>query len=670
MLLEIAPSTNGDEVKLVFSLLASAAMSLLAAGPKAPGTAALARGVVIEAGSEEYVDGVGSLRRLPVITPDAIGPFHTDVSDNSRFVVVRFRLGDVSAGRLYIREMSLPPGAQLFVYGINASGVTNVYGPFTSVGPLNSGEFWTGVVVGTEIVLELQATETLPDLPFEIVGLAPADASEATPDVTAEITDSHTSIFRGVALTHAVQNGIAVFEGDIVLGHAGELPRADSQSKNGNRAAVAITGQSYRWKGGIIPYAIDPALPTPTRVTDAVTHWNTLMAGYVNWVPRTTEAAYVYFARVPSASTCASSVGMLGYKQAVSIGDSCSIGNVIHEMGHAVGLWHEQGREDRDRFVKILWENLQTNMAYNFTQNVTNGDDIGVYDYASIMHYPASGFSANGKPTIETIPPGIAIGQRGKLSTGDIAAVKAMYPNGSTEQPSVTIESIPTGQTITIDGVNYKTPRTLQWTPGSVHTVAAVNAAVVNGTRNVFVHWTDGGAQAHTVVAPTSSTTYRADYATSYAAVATAAAPGAVAVWPVSADTFYAKGSSVDLEAVAPGGYCFTSWTGLVAGTPAKTALSIQKAYTVQANFGPGSMTVSPSAVTMPTAASTRQITVDATAGCTWQASSPVTWVKVTTGAVGTGPGVVTISTTTRGSTAAPRSATLTIAGQPVVVTQ
>jgi hypothetical protein len=45
------------------------------------------------------------------------------------------------------------------------------------------------------------------------------------------------------------------------------------------------------------------------------------------------------------------------------------------------------------------------------------------------MHYGAYDFAINSnKPVITTIPPNQPIGQRDHLSTGDIAAVAAMYP--------------------------------------------------------------------------------------------------------------------------------------------------------------------------------------------------------------------------------------------------
>jgi hypothetical protein len=166
-------------VKTFRPLMTLAAVCTLWGSPQAPGTAALSTAAVIEAGADEDVEGVGPVRRLPEISPSSLRGFETS-SDGNRFLVLRIGMGNLQCARLYIRNMALPPDATLFVYGLDANGsVTTVSGPFKGVGPLNSGEFWSDPLTGSEIVVELQATEVLPDLPFEMVGIAASDISEA-----------------------------------------------------------------------------------------------------------------------------------------------------------------------------------------------------------------------------------------------------------------------------------------------------------------------------------------------------------------------------------------------------------------------------------------------------------------------------------------------------------
>lgn len=223
-------------------------------------------------------------------------------------------------------------------------------------------------------------------------------------------------------------DGEAIFEGDIVLGTVEQMDKAYKEISASDNVqetlkAVFISGSQFRWPDGVIPFRIDPGLPSQQRVMDAIAHWHSRTP--IRFIPHTQEDDFVTFRR--AVNVCSSAIGRQTNEQFVNVGDNCATGNIIHELGHTVGLWHEQSREDRANFITIDLTNVLPGKEHNFNQHVVDGDDIGPYDYGSIMHYSAFAFALDAtKPTIIT-PHGEAIGQREALSDGDVAAVKAVY---------------------------------------------------------------------------------------------------------------------------------------------------------------------------------------------------------------------------------------------------
>ncbi|XP_020902962.1 zinc metalloproteinase nas-4 [Exaiptasia diaphana] len=137
--------------------------------------------------------------------------------------------------------------------------------------------------------------------------------------------------------------------------------------------------------------------------------------------------------RLVGGGGCGSYVGRRGGGQNVYLGRGCEyVGVIIHEMMHALGVYHEQSRPDRDRYVEILWHNIQPGKEKNF-RKYGHGqlDKLGLpYDTSSIMHYDRYLFSKSQKPTIVARGrPWIKLGGqlRGSMTSNDAREVNSLF---------------------------------------------------------------------------------------------------------------------------------------------------------------------------------------------------------------------------------------------------
>jgi hypothetical protein len=241
--------------------------------------------------------------------------------------------------------------------------------------------------------------------------------------------------------------------------------------------------------------------------------------------------------------------------------------------------------------------------------------------------------------------------------------------------PSYTVATSPSGLHVVVDGATYGGPQTFTWVVGSTHTISAPSPQSGGaGTQYVFLSWSDGGSQGHTISAPSSSTTYTANFTTQYSLTTSVNPPEGGTVTP-SGMNWYNSGQTVSVLAIPSSGYTFSSWSGDLSGSANPASLLMNGPKNVTANFSvevvpvePCTYSISPPSQNFGKEGGTGSVSITTGNVCQWTAWSNTSWIMMTSGGIGTGSSAVSYSVAANPGPA--RTGTLTIAGETFTVNQ
>jgi len=208
----------------------------------------------------------------------------------------------------------------------------------------------------------------------------------------------------------------------------------------GSGLRTARADRSALWSGARVPYVIDSEFSETmqNRIASAIAYYT--MNTPIRWVPTDEDSSFIRFVlwKDPDASGGNSDVGRTGQReQLLKLTNNTSRSTIIHEMGHVIGLKHEQSRPDRDDWVEVFDQNIIDGKEGNFEK--FSADEVtafGAYNHRSVMHYRSTTFGIDTPTgqatTISAVaPPGILdadLGSNNDFDNSELDWIKKLYP--------------------------------------------------------------------------------------------------------------------------------------------------------------------------------------------------------------------------------------------------